>query len=726
MAVVLLIALVSTPAFAQTASSSITGVVVDSGGGFVPGATVVVKSESTGAESTAVSAGNGSFTVPALNVGTYTVTVSLQGFKTAILKGVVVTAGIAATVRAVLEIGGVTETVIVEGASEVIQTQSAASATTINTKAITSLPVGSRSALDFTQFLPGVQTSSSVRNSTVNGLPQSSISITLDGVNIQDNTLKTTDGFFAIVSPRLDAIEEVSLTSAAQGADSSGQGGVQIKFTTRSGGNVFSGSGYHFYQSDRLNTNSYDNRVRGLPKGPLTLHQPGFRQGGPVYIPGVFDGRGKLFFFVNFEQTRQPRTLTTENTLLLPDAQNGIFRYAGGPASGVNLYALAAQNGFTSTPDPLVGKLLQDIRNSTSQGVLSPVTGSFNTERLSFQQPAGGPVYYPTIRMDYNLSPQHRVTGTWYRQRFTDKGFDTTNNREPDWPGFPLYGTQGSWREAYTGGLRSSFGQNVVNDARVAYSGAPVQFGPYHNRDMYTGSLANQGGFSLGLNASCGNNCSLGITNAGPAFTPSARNATTLNISDTVTWLKGSHSISFGGEFGQYDVWLDTYATRSVPSITFGTATGDPALAMFTAANFPGSSAAGRNEAAALYAVLTGRVTQIGANARLGLDGTYTYLGDSRAEGRLRQSDLFIQDNWRMRPNLSVNLGLRYAMQLPFYARNNSYSSASVEDIWGISGYKPGCDMSNPSKETCNLFQAGVMTGTSPPTFENLTKGTMS
>ena len=175
MAVVLLIALVSTPAFAQTASSSITGVVIDSGGGFVPGATVVVKSESTGAESTAVSTSNGSFTVPALNVGSYTVTVSLQGFKTAILKGVVVTAGIPATVRAVLEIGGVTETVVVEGASEVIQTQSAAASTTINTKSITSLPVGSRSALDFTQFLPGVQTSSSVRNSTVNGLPQSSI-----------------------------------------------------------------------------------------------------------------------------------------------------------------------------------------------------------------------------------------------------------------------------------------------------------------------------------------------------------------------------------------------------------------------------------------------------------------------------------------------------------------------------------------------------------------------
>ncbi len=718
MAVVLLIALVSTPAFAQTASSSITGVVIDSGGGFVPGATVVVKSESTGAESTAVSTSNGSFTVPALNVGSYTVTVSLQGFKTAILKGVVVTAGIPATVRAVLEIGGVTETVVVEGASEVIQTQSAAASTTINTKSITSLPVGSRSALDFTQFLPGVQTSSTVRNSTVNGLPQSSIAITLDGVNIQDNTLKSTDGFFAIVSPRLDAVEEVSLTSAAQGADASGQGGVQIKFTTRSGSNAFSGSAYHFYQSDALNTNTYENRVLGLRKGELTLNQPGIRQGGPVVIPGVYDGRGKLFFFVNYEEFRQPSTITTENNLLLPDAQNGIFRYPGGPAAGVDLYALARAAGVTSTPDPLVGKLLQDIRNSTTGGgVLRPIEGNLNAEQFAFQQAVGGPTHYPTVRMDYNLSSQHRVTGTWYRQRFTDKSFDTTNDREADWPGFPLYGTQGSWRVAYTGGFRSSLGQSLVNDARVAYSGAPVQFGPYHNRDMYTGPLANQGGFSLGISAAAS------INNAGPAFTPSARNATTFTISDTVTWLKGAHSISLGGEFGNYDVWLDTYATRSVPSIAFGVATGDPALAMFNATNFPGSAGADRTAAQNLYAVLTGRVTQIGANARLGTDGQYTYLGDSTALGRLRQSDLFIQDNWRMRPNLSVNLGLRYAMQMPFYARNNSYSTASVEDIWGISGYKPGCDMSNPTSANCNLFQAGVQTGVSPPTYENLGKG---
>jgi len=257
-----LVLLSTGPVFAQGgATSSIAGVVVDNTDAVVPGATVVVKSDGTGAESQAVSSENGQFTVPALNPGTYTVTVTLSGFKTAVLKGVIVTAGGPATVRAKLEVGGLEENVVVEAASAVVQTQTAAVSTTLNTKAITTLPLTSRNTLDFIQFLPGIQTpqGGNVRSSQINGLPQSAINITLDGVNIQDNTNKTTDGMFAIVSPRLDAIEEITVTSGAQGADGNAQGAVQVKFTTRSGSNRFIGSAYYFFQHDKLNTNTYAN-----------------------------------------------------------------------------------------------------------------------------------------------------------------------------------------------------------------------------------------------------------------------------------------------------------------------------------------------------------------------------------------------------------------------------------------------------------------------------------
>ncbi len=170
-------ALVSAPAFAQGgATSSIVGVVTDSGGGVIPGATVTATNDATAGTYTAVTNANGDFTIPALNVGKYTVTVALQGFKTAVLKDVEVTVSTPANVKAVLEVGGLTETVVVEGASAVIQTQASAAASTVTTNQIANLPVTSRSTLEFVTFLPGVQTPGGSRDSIVNGLPQSSIS----------------------------------------------------------------------------------------------------------------------------------------------------------------------------------------------------------------------------------------------------------------------------------------------------------------------------------------------------------------------------------------------------------------------------------------------------------------------------------------------------------------------------------------------------------------------
>jgi len=144
---------------------------------------------------------------------------------------------------------------------------------------------------------------------------------------------------------------------------------------------------------------------------------------------------------------------------------------------------------------------------------------------------------------------------------------------------------------------------------------------------------------------------------------------------------------------------------------------------MFSTTNFPGSSSADRNSAAALYAVLTGRITAINATARLDANtNQYVYQGDSLAQGRLQESDVFVQDNWRVRPNLSLNIGLRYVLQMPFYALNSSYSTTTLADVWGISGYKPGCDLSYPTTDACNLFHPGN-TISMTPSYQNLEKG---
>ena len=236
--------------------------------------TAVVRNASTGVSFATVTSGQGVFSVPALNTGTYSVTVSLQGFKTALLNSVVVNSGVAASVRATLEVGGLTEQVTVQANSELVQTQTASVATVLDTRQVQSLPLSSRDASQFIVFLPGVSTAAGNRDSIVNGLPQSTINMTLDGVNIQDNTLKTTDGFFALVAPRLDAVEEISFTTAASGADSSGGGSTQIRYTTKSGTNQFRGSAFHQYRSDALNTNTWFNKRDNLPKAELLQNQP--------------------------------------------------------------------------------------------------------------------------------------------------------------------------------------------------------------------------------------------------------------------------------------------------------------------------------------------------------------------------------------------------------------------------------------------------------------------
>src|SRR5436309_10864881 len=280
-------------------TSTLAGVVVDTSGGVIPGADVVAKHNATGVTTSAVTNTEGVFSFPALNTGTYTVTVSLQGFKAAVINDVVLTSGAGANVRAVLEVGALEEQVLVSSASEIVQTQNSTISTTINTNQITKLPLTSRSAMDFVPYMSGVSTANGNRQSIINGLPRGTINITLDGVNIQDNTLRSTDVFFAIVTPRLDAIEEVTVQTAAQGAADAGQGAVQVKFVTRMGTNAFDGSGYYYYRNDALNANTWFNIRDRVDKPALRQNQEGFRIGGPIM-------KNRAFFFVNYEEFHQP------------------------------------------------------------------------------------------------------------------------------------------------------------------------------------------------------------------------------------------------------------------------------------------------------------------------------------------------------------------------------------------------------------------------------------
>src|SRR4029079_6801721 len=361
----LLAVLAGVSAFAQGANASISGTVVDSAGGALPGATVTVKNES-GVAFEAVSNGEGLFNVPSVSPGVYVVTVSLSGFKTAVIRDVRVLSGTPASIKATLEVGQLAETVNVAASSELINTQTATVSSTLNSDQLLRMPTPTRNALNAVTFLPGVNTATINRESRINGLPESFVSITLDGVRNNDNFLRSSDSFFASITPRQDAVEAVAVTTAVQGAQTGGSGAVSINFTTRSGSNVFAGSGYEYWRDPRLNTNYWFNERNGLPKNEVRLNQYGVRAGGPIVLPGIYNGHNKSFFFGNYEQVRFPNEFSRNRTVLHPRALEGWFRYTVGTQTReVNVLDLARANGQIAGIDPTVISLLNKIQTNT-------------------------------------------------------------------------------------------------------------------------------------------------------------------------------------------------------------------------------------------------------------------------------------------------------------------------------------------------------------------------
>ena len=400
-----LVAFAST--FAHAQSSSLTGVVSDGSGGVVPGATVAVANDATKEKLERVTNSSGQFSFPALPIGTYTVTVSLAGFKTFVANNVRVLTSQPANVSAVLEVGDLTETVVVKSQSELVQTQSTAVNTTLKVEQLRDLPLNSRNVLYAVTLLPGVQYGSGQgpRASGINGLPNNTVNITIDGVTT-GNMLQNTDGFFSMVTPRLDAVEEINITGAVPGAGA-GAGSVQIQFTTRSGSNQFDGSAYDYWRDPKFNSNYFFNKVNNLERNEVKVHQYGFRQGGPLVIPGLYDGRGKAFFFFNFEHLYQPSSATRTRALLRPEAQAGIFGYNVTVAGAqqrrtVDLVALAQANGQISAFDPIVSSLLNKIRTGANS------TGTINDTGIVFLPYDAGHLLVTVFMKDARASTPER------------------------------------------------------------------------------------------------------------------------------------------------------------------------------------------------------------------------------------------------------------------------------------------------------------------------------
>ena len=397
------------PATAQVRiTGAISGLVTDPSDAVVPGATVQLKDEGTGITQQTVTSSGGQFEFPNLSSGSYAVTVTLSGFQTAVYDKVVVESSRTTDLRIKLTVGSASETVTVSGASPILESTQNTIATTISRKQVVELPLTSRDAFGLARLVPGAVAPAGVGNSGsthYNGMPGGVINPTIDGINNSSNGFKSGGtSFFDTVPSRLGAVEEVTVETAGLGGDAGVEGGVNLKFVTRRGTNTYHGSAFDEVQNDTLNASSYFNTSRGIAKPALRRHDFGFNFGGPIVPKGTW--REKLFLFVNYEEQWAPATQTRSNTILTEEARSGIFRYqtSAGEQRTVNLYDIAAANGFQSTPDPLMGALL--AQQATSRGLGTTSTNNLRTDLVSWVQPQTNVFYYPTARADYHITPK--------------------------------------------------------------------------------------------------------------------------------------------------------------------------------------------------------------------------------------------------------------------------------------------------------------------------------
>jgi len=737
-----LLAFASTPAFAQAGgtTSTLAGTVVDTSGAVIPGADVLAKDNATASEYRSVTDQVGRFTIPSLPPGTYTVTVTLQGFKTWSAPDVRLVAATPSSIKATLEVGNLEETVVVQGATELVQTQTAAVQTTIVVQQIQQLPLVTHTALDYVVNLPGVSTGANgnSRGSTINGLNNMNINITLDGVNVQDNNNKNGDGFFMYIRPMMDSVEEITVSASTPEAASAAQGAQQIRMVTRSGSNRFSGSAYDTWRNQagtndkdvltrnqkrswlwRLNTPYWFNK-RDRPKTPagdyfiddVRLSTPGFRVGGPIM-------KDKAFFFFNSEWFLLPQTVARTRYILTTDAQAGRFSYPAADGSGVktvDLYKIAG-----GSADPTIAKLLADIQSAaTSTGSLD--VNDENTQKFNFNPAATQKRIFPTLRVDYNLTNAHRLTfSTRYNMFRSDPDF--LNGAEAQFPGFPAHGAQNSDRFMWQASVRSTIGKSVVNEARVGWQGAFGKGTTWFN-DM---SAASSFGCSGAGCQSVGgkpfffdiSTAASGITNAATIYSNSARLSPGWVYEDTATWLKGKHSFSAGASFSRfwliqrYDLFVPQigFAPTSLDAGPYDALTADP---LNTSGHFPGGiddtyAAYAQN----LYWVLTGRVTQYshlyGPAYLSPTTGQYTFPGTGGSDPAMNEWGFFFSDQWRLKPNVTLNLGLRYELEPPFTTNGSNFARLqNWQMVYGLTGAGSG------SIGQGNLFKPGTLTGTAP------------
>ena len=625
-------------AVAAQQSGQIVGVVHDASGGVVPGAAVRATEVGTGFSRTALAGSDGQYFLPNLRPTQYELTAEAQGFRTFRRAGVELLASQSLTVNISLEVGAVTETITVAGAAVQVNTSTSTLSEVVDRSRIVELPLNGRDAAKLSTLVAGTaiisvstETGKSIPGGvqfSSNGSRSGQVAWKLDGSSNTDVYFQENQTF-----PFPDALQEFSIQTSNYAASTGANSGAMVNVVTRSGTNEFHGGAFEFVRNRAFNARSFFASDRDF----LKRNQFGAYGGGPIRLPG-YDGRNKTFFFLGWQGTRI-RNRANQQTAFAPtfDERRGDFS-----TCGVTGGCLNRDGSLKAIRDPLGGTFLNNQIpvnrfDPAAVNVNSHIPGVGGDGFTVIPKPIHHQLDQGILKVDHQLTDQDRLSGRYFIDHFDNTGaYDPTNLL--------------SYRSVLASRVRSqsavltwvrTFSPSVLNDFHFGFNRIHASRGPYFEGvpsmqqlgvrlPIYPtlpsiSEIAASGFFSIGDNLE--------------AKFP----RTLFEWSNRTSWVRGRHSIQFGGEVTRVRADIVNEFRRAGHFVFNGNVSG------FAMADF-----------------FLGRI------------GTFDQGTGEYKANRATFPALFFQDDWKVRPRLTLNLGIRYEPEPPMHEERGRIQQFSI------------------------------------------------
>ncbi len=661
-----------TPLLAQTSTTSIRGTVTDASGAVIPNGQVTLRNIATNAEVSGTSDSSGLYQFPQLTPGTYTITVTASGFAKS-SKQAQLLVNQPATINFQLGVNQTSETVNVSAEAQTLNRIDATIGNAFNSQTIEALPSEGRNVPDLLSLQPGVlylgrnvDQQSDSRSGVVNGARSDQTNVTLDGLD--DNNQEQGLAFTGVLRPTLDSTEEYRVATTNANADSGRSSGAQVSIVTRSGTNAFHGSVYEYNRSfgtanDWFNKASQIEAGEPNRPGKLIRNTFGAWVGGPIK-------KDKLFFFGTYEGQRTAENTQITRTVPTASFKTGQVKYTSNnalvtltPSQIATMDPLCGANGtcpWGPGVDPNVLSYFSEYptANGLAQG------DGLNLGSFTFSSPSPGTLNTSIAKLDYQLNEKHHLFIRGNLQKDTTAGV-------LQFPGAPPSSFTTDNTKGLAAGWDWSLNSNMVNDLRYGY--------------------VRQGNADRGIGE--GDYVTFRFMDQATAQSRSTIvNVPVHNVVDTFTWSKGRHSLSFGVNYRLI------FNNRSSDASSFDSAstneywiegggnianTGnslDP-----SAFGYPGVDSGFANSYNIAVAALSGIVPSIsgqfnyavssnGATGNLQSDGAFV-----DRHYKTNEFEYFLQDAWRLQPNLTVTFGIRQSMLQTPYETNGQQVSPTID-----------------------------------------------